>query len=517
MVQGYQKPRDAREGVGRGATSASRVYAAGLLLLLIASTPVLSTSLPPLVDYPNHLARFWLLATGGSGFYAVHWAPLPNLAGDLIVPLLARVMPLELAGKLFLIAIFGLVVGGAVWLNCIVTGNWRLWPLLSATFLYNRSFLWGFINYLFGLGIALCGAALWLQLQASRTWIRVLASSLVALVALFSHIAAFGVYALIILGAELMPALTEVRARAGLALLRRAAIAAVQFLVPAVLIVSWWHSGTGAVSYAKSWRKLDTLFSVFDNYNRPFDIACFALFLAMLVALAWYRRLDLSARLAPAVGIVFAAYLLLPTQLMSGSGADHRIAVAFFVLLIAATAPRFSDRRFASIIGVAVLVVLLARFAVIEALWLKADRVYAADLAGVDALPRGSRIAVAFPSGAVNFSSLPVLHLPTLAIPRRDGFVPTLFAYPMQQPIVVKQPYDQLVNAVPPPLLWSAFVSADVQAQQQVLPALAAWDALIFLDRYPFQVPAQPCLKPVAIQPNFQIFLLAKNGDCRPG
>jgi hypothetical protein len=515
MVRGYRKPRDAREEVGRGAISASRVYAAALLLLLVASTPVLSTSLPPLVDYPNHLARFWLLATGGSGFYAVHWAPLPNLAGDLIVPLLARVMPLELAGKLFLIAIFALIVGGSLWINRILTGNWRLWPLLSVALLYNRSFLWGFVNYLFGLGIALCGAALWLQLQAARTWIRVLASSLVALVALFSHIAAFGVYAVVILGAELMPALAEVRARAWLALLRRAGIASTQFLVPAILIISWWHSATGAVSYARSWRKLDTLFSVFDNYNRPFDIACFALFLAMLAALAWCRQLDLSARLAPAVAIVFAAYLLLPTQLMSGSGADHRLAVAFFVLLIAATAPRFSDRRLANIIGIAVFVVLLARFAMIEAVWLKADRVYAADLAGIDALPRGLRIAVAFPSGAVNFSPIPVLHLPTVAIPRRDAFVPTLFAYPTQQPIIVKQPYDRLVDAVPPPVLWSAFVSADVQAKQQVLSALTAWDAVIFVDRYPFQVPAQPCLKPLATQPNFQIFLL--NGNCRSG
>ena len=498
----------------RPANSVSRVCAAGLLLLVLASIPVFSTQLPALVDYPNHLARFWLLATGGNSFYAVRWAPLPNLAGDLIVPQLARVMPLELAGKLFLVTIFALIVVGAIWLNRTATGHWRLWPLLSAALLYNRSFLWGYINYLFGLGIALCGAALWLQLEASRTWLRVLVASLVALLCFFSHIAAFGVYALTIFGLEVAPAVAELCVRDSAALRRRAAIGATQFLVPAILIVAWWHSTAGGVSYPRIWRKVDTLFSVFDNYSRPFDISCSVLFLALFAALVWYRRLNLSRRLAPAIVILVAAYLLLPTQVMSGSGTDHRLAVASFVLLIAATAPRFPSRPFAKVVGITIAIVMVGRVASIEATWLMADRVYDADLAGIDALPRNAKVAVAFPSEAVNFSPIPVLHLPVLAIERRGAFVPTLFAYPAQQPVTVKQPYDRLVDSAPPTLLWSAFVSADVRAQQQVWPALPLWDAIVFVDRQPFQVPAQPCLKPLAVQPNFQVFLL-HGGNCR--
>ena len=70
--------------------AAIRVLLAGVALLALFSVPIFSTVLPPLFDYPNHLARFWLLLTGGNAFYEVRWAPLPNLAGDLIVPLLAR-------------------------------------------------------------------------------------------------------------------------------------------------------------------------------------------------------------------------------------------------------------------------------------------------------------------------------------------------------------------------------------------------------------------------------------------
>ena len=129
------------------------VWAAFILLLAIVSVPVFSTVLPPLVDYPNHLARLHLLAEGGNQFYAVCWAPLPDLAADLVVPALAHVIPLELAGKLFLVLIFALIAGGTLWLNRAATGRWRLWPLLAFLLLYNRILLWGFINYLFGLGL----------------------------------------------------------------------------------------------------------------------------------------------------------------------------------------------------------------------------------------------------------------------------------------------------------------------------------------------------------------------------
>ena len=79
------------------------VFGAWALLLALAAVPIFSTVLPPLADYPNHLARFYLLAQGGNEYYAVRWAPLPNLAGDVIVPALAHAMPLGLAAKVFLV------------------------------------------------------------------------------------------------------------------------------------------------------------------------------------------------------------------------------------------------------------------------------------------------------------------------------------------------------------------------------------------------------------------------------
>jgi len=483
----------------RAGWQAIRVLIAGAVLLALFSVPIFSTVLPPLFDYPNHLARFWILTTGGNAFYAVRWAPLPNLAGDLIVPMLARVMPLDLAGKLFLVMIFGLIVGGAASLNRITHGGWRLWPLLTVAFLYNRQFLWGFVNYLFGLGVAVCGAALWLWLEPARIWLRLIASALVALLCFLSHLAAFGLYALIVLGIEMQPAIGELRFRRWHALGRRAMLFAAQFLIPGAIILGSWRSvAAGGISYAGWWRKPDLLFSVFDNYSRPFDIGCFALLLILLGALAF----------------VFAAYLLLPSQLLSGSGLDHRVPVGLFVLLVASAAPRFPSRRTAVMIGAAASVVLLARLAVVESVWRDADHVYAADLAALDGLPPGAKLAVAYPGEAVNTTAIPEVHLPTLAVARREAFVPTLFAYPAQQPIALNPPYGHLAAAAAPFELWSVFGAGDADARQRVSVALAQYDAIAFVGRAPFAVPAQRCLRPLSVRPTFQIFALPHGEGC---
>ena len=43
---------------------------------------------------------------------------------------LFSLMPLELASKLFLVMVFGLIAGGTIWLNRVASGAWRFWPLL---------------------------------------------------------------------------------------------------------------------------------------------------------------------------------------------------------------------------------------------------------------------------------------------------------------------------------------------------------------------------------------------------
>jgi hypothetical protein len=494
---------------------ALHVWSAFALLMTLLTVPLFSTVLPPLFDYPNRLARLYLLMEGGNAFYAVRWEPLPNLAQDLIVPPLAGLMPLALASKLFLVMVFGLVAGGTIWLNRVATGAWRVWPLLAFLLLYNRIFLWGFVNYLFGIGVSLGGIALWLALEPRRWWVRLLASSVVALLCYFSHIAALGFYALVIFGVEARPALAELRAREWVVLGRRIATVAMQFVLPAVLFLSYWHwTAIGGVSYADFWRKAELVFSLFDNYDGVLDVACFALFLCLLGWLSWTRRLALVPRLGWAICIVFTSYLLMPNQMYGGSGVDHRLPIAWFLLLIASSAPRFPSRRFGTAVAIVAGSMLVIRLVVIEHVCRQADEVYSADLIGIDALPRGVKLAVAIPPDGIHLVSVPEVHLSALAISRREAFVPTLFAYPGQQPIALQPSYAALADAAPPQLFWAGLTGGDTAEITQLLPVLQQYDYVAVTGGGPVDVPPNRCLARFYWQPSFQIFTVLHDPGC---
>ena len=72
---------------------ATSLWLVGLLTAL-AILPVFLVEIPAMLDYPNHLARMYLLAASGTPnenpYYVVTWKLYPNLAMDIIVPVLAQ-------------------------------------------------------------------------------------------------------------------------------------------------------------------------------------------------------------------------------------------------------------------------------------------------------------------------------------------------------------------------------------------------------------------------------------------
>jgi len=120
---------------------------------------------------------------------------------------------LDTAGKLFLVTIFGLMPEVRYGSTASLPGAGSCGRCSRFSSSTTAFLLWGFLNYLFGIGVALVGAAAWLALEGRRWWLRVLASTFAALACFFSHIAAFGCYALVILGVEIVPAWGEFRAR----------------------------------------------------------------------------------------------------------------------------------------------------------------------------------------------------------------------------------------------------------------------------------------------------------------
>jgi len=177
------------------------------LLLLVVSIPIWTNPVPPLSDYVNHLARMHVIAALGhdanlSRFYEVDWQPIPNLMMDLIVPVLARVMSVYLAGQLFLLTMMALMLSGALALNRALFGRWSAFPLIAAPLLYNHVFLVGLTNYIFGIGLALWALACWVALRERHWALRLTVSTLFALALFFCHLSSLGVYGVGLLAIE---------------------------------------------------------------------------------------------------------------------------------------------------------------------------------------------------------------------------------------------------------------------------------------------------------------------------
>ena len=136
----------------------------------LAILPVFLVEIPAMNDYPGHLARMYLLASIGTpdqNPYYYFYLPYiyPNLAMDIVVPFFARFMDVASATKAFLILSQILVVSGAVALEMAVKKRHEFAGFAGAAVLYSLPFAWGFLNFEFGVGLALWGLAAWFALE----------------------------------------------------------------------------------------------------------------------------------------------------------------------------------------------------------------------------------------------------------------------------------------------------------------------------------------------------------------
>src|SRR2546423_6343614 len=141
-----------------------------IVLAAITSIPIVLYPWPPLADYINHLARMHVIAAIDSDpdlarFYQINWQIIPNLMMDLVVPALQQVMNVYLAGQIYTIASFVLILSGTLALNRQLYGHWSVLPMIAFPLLYNNVFLVGTMNYVFGIGLALWALAAWIWLR----------------------------------------------------------------------------------------------------------------------------------------------------------------------------------------------------------------------------------------------------------------------------------------------------------------------------------------------------------------
>jgi hypothetical protein len=427
---------------------AARLSVFGLFCLLaLALTAV--CPIAPMDDFLNHLARMHLLFDERDGapspYYQSAWALYPNLAMDLTVPMLARWTGVERAAQIFLALSQILIVGGAAALELAVKRRFDYAGFVALLLLYSIPFAWGFANFQFGCGLALCGVAAWIALRETHPALRLAIHGAFVAALFVSHLVALGVYGFTLGVLELhRAAMRRSTARAtasALALLAAPAVAAATVMVLSAGAVGhpgndwdWPHKPVWPVA-------------ALNGYSLPLSAVGFGLLAWIVLRL----RAQGALRLHPGGGALAGSFLLLylatPQILRDTAFVDVRVAVAAFLILPALVSFEISDAVWRRRVPLALAALLLVNFAFTARLWLGYRRDYAQIVASFALLRPESKILVA---ASENGSPLdapelaPMTHAPTLAAHYAKALVTTVMATPGKQPLIPRPGFERL-------------------------------------------------------------------------
>lgn len=448
-------------------------YAALGLGLAAAIAPMWMVTFPGMIDYPSHLVRCYILAHFGSNpfwphFYRVQFGPIPNLAMDAIVTPLAHWLPIVVSGQIFLTLLALVYFLGCSELARAAWGQPQWLALVAGLTLYNATLLWGFVNYLFGLGLFFLAFAVWLRLRRRLTAGRFVLLCGWGTLVYLAHLAAVAVLGVACVTVALLDWWPRRRSRrAWPPLLRQTGWLG----VPALLLLFGFLNRNGRVGRIGGytlWHKISALFTLVRSYNVRSDAAVTLGLTACAVVLLWrcrWRRELVAAGLA-----LLGCCLVMPNRILTSQNADIRLSVPAFVLLILAVRPRWGRAQVAALSPA--LALLGLHVGLIARTW-RGFNARAGDLLALGTrLPPGARVDVledvVFTGPLSNKWDFEVPKILDYWSVSRGAYESNVFARAGQQPLIKRtrfrncwpgkdsgclKNFDYLVTLNPPPTL----------------------------------------------------------------
>jgi hypothetical protein len=412
-------------------------------LTALLSVPFFWLTFPPFVDYPNHLARCYIVVHYSQVplFQAAYWrdyAPIYNLAMDLVVPPLARVTGLAVAGRLFLILMIVTYAAGCYLLASAIHGG-RTWlAFVPLMFAYNSPLMMAFVNYYFGVALYLVTFACWLRWKRAWTPLGVAAFACLAAACCLSHLTAIALLGISVASVSAYEYFTERPP------LRGMLITGLGFLPAAAiyLVASRSTQTGGPIVWNTMEGKLIALLVVIRTYDVPTDIALLA---GTAVCLGFLILKSSKISVYPPIlvcGVVLIlCYVVTPRDALAGSGLDARFIWPALVLITLACSPRIRPSYGTMCLACFVLI-FLVRAGILWSYWHDLDVKISRMVRVFDRLPREQRIFPAqFTSPGAKATKLDeaMKHVACYAVVSRDAYVPLTFAMKGQQPIVDKE------------------------------------------------------------------------------
>ncbi len=465
-----------------GALPPSRALGMGVLLIILL--PVLATAMPPLLDYPNHIVRFWLLSGGAahlpvSRFFQVDWGQTAtNIGMDAIAAVVGLAFPAEITGRIILGAAAVLPPVGAILVSRRLFGGLSYWHILLCLTAWTMVLLTGFMSFQLGLGAALI--ALWLDVvNAGQSRLKaMIRQSLQVLIVILVHPFGAIFYAVLATGitvGDRAAILIERMQWAGLA--RRLGWAWLPFVIGGGVIglrIMLFAQASGDADPGFTFPQLvwedpdwahmtiDHLFWAFigplRSYSLPVDIAFLAVLWLPVIAACFQKSLRLHGGLAVAGLALFLFSLVCPQGIGSTSMVDVRLWTMAQLMMPIALYPGIDLSRTplkshaTAVLCTLALMAVGARSIWLTHVWQQRQADVASLYRAMDFIPSGARVLPLkgsaddeddMPAGRYVGGMTPSFnHLPTLAVMRRGAYVPTIFAQAGKQPLRVREPYN---------------------------------------------------------------------------
>jgi len=422
---------------------AAFIAAIAILLLL----PVWIVRDPPLVDYPNHLARYYVLAhlqdpnLHLSQFYASRWQASPYVALDVLAVFLQKLLPLDIVGRLILsISLLSLPLACYVFLRQVDYDSRYLaaWALVIS---YGPLFLGGGVNDVLSTALCFWLLALCLKYLAKPDWKLWLGLLILATLLYFTHLFGFAMGAMIVF---IYCVLTRQNVRR--------LFAATSIFVPGVVIYLlaffrgrsyWLKEENPAYRYQIDVaEKLVLLSNPFRGYGpKSTTLVLIALISCLIVAVWRNREFRLNHVWLWVTTATFVVYLLLPPNfhLM-----DWRILPFLFILSlsVAKVGPR------ARVLGAIGLLMFVVRSFEVDRTFTSRQHQLAEWHRSFEAIPRYSRV---FPIVRLEDEGYnrAYMHFWAYGVIERGWFSPNMFHSIGIHPLALDTPADDIAR-----LLW---------------------------------------------------------------
>ena len=413
-------------------------------LTALLCLPFFWLTFPPFVDYPNHLARSYVLMhyTEAPLFQAAYrrdYAPIYNLAIDLVVPPLARLTGLAVAGRTFLILLIATYAAGCYLLASVIHGG-RTWlAFVPLMFAYNSPLIMGFVNYYFGVALYLVVFACWLRWKRAWSTLRVLAFAGLAAACYLSHLTSVGLLGVSVACVSAYEYFTERPP------LRGMWITGFSFL-PVVALYLIYVRRSAQTGTSIQWNtvkgKLIALLAVIRTYDVGTDVVllvCVAACLAFLILKS--SKVSVSVPILICGVVLMLTFAVAPEGFVTSSAFDSRFVWPGYVLIALAFRPRIRP-GYGAICFVCFMLIFLVRAGILWSYWRDLDVKISRIVRVFDQLPREQKVFPAyFESPGVKATKLDqaVKYVLCYAVISHNTYVPTMFAIKGQQPIVSRE------------------------------------------------------------------------------